>query len=113
MKVEKIVSQLEDLKVHCEDMAKDNNEVWKNDVEAIQGAIEILSSGQEVKEAQETIRKLLEKENMNQQQLADKMGIARQNVSQSINRNAHGMRVDSFKKMVHALGYEVVVRKKS
>lgn len=65
-----------------------------------------------VKTATETVRELLEKENMNQQQLADKMGVPRQTVSQSINRNAHGMRVDSFKKMVQALGYEIIVRKK-
>lgn len=65
-----------------------------------------------LKTATETVRELLDRERMNQQQLADKMGVPRQTVSQSINRNAHGMRVDSFKKMVQALGYEVIIRKK-
>lgn len=48
---------------------------------------------------------------MTQQDLADRMGITRQNISQSLNRNAKSMRYDSFSKMVTALGYEIVVKK--
>ena len=59
--------------------------------------------------AEETIRCILDEEKMTQQDLADRMGITRQNISQSLNRNAK--RYDSFSKMVAALGYEIVVKK--
>lgn len=58
------------------------------------------------------VRSILEQEELNQQELADKMGVARQNVSQALNRNRISMRFDNFEKMVSALGYEIVVRKK-
>ena len=61
--------------------------------------------------AEETIRCILGEEKMTQQDLADRMGITRQNISQSLNRNAKSMRYDSFSKMVVALGYEIVVKK--
>lgn len=61
--------------------------------------------------AEETIRGILDEEKMTQQDLADRMGITRQNISQSLNRNAKSMRYDSFSKMVTALGYEIVVKK--
>lgn len=61
--------------------------------------------------AEETIRSILDEEKMTQQDLADRMGITRQNISQSLNRNAKSMRYDSFSKMVTALGYEIVVKK--
>lgn len=60
----------------------------------------------------ETIRKILKDEKISQQELADRMGAARQNISQSLNRgNGRGMRYGSFSKMVHALGYEIVLKK--
>ena len=58
------------------------------------------------------VRSILEQEELNQQELADKMGVARQNVSQALNRNRVSMRFDNFEKMVSALGYEIVARKK-
>lgn len=58
------------------------------------------------------VRSILEQEELNQQELADKMGVARQNVSQALNRNRISMRFDNFEKMVSALGYEIVARKK-
>ena len=61
--------------------------------------------------AEETIRCILDKEKMTQQDLADRMGITRQNISQSLNRNAKSMRYDRFSTMVTALGYEIVVKK--
>lgn len=61
--------------------------------------------------AEETIRCILGEEKMTQQDLADRMGITRQNISQSLNRNAKSMRYDSFSKMVASLGYEIVVKK--
>ena len=61
--------------------------------------------------AEETIRWILEEEKMTQQDLADRMGTSRQNVSQLLNRNAKSMRYDSFAKTVSALGYEIVLKK--
>ena len=63
-------------------------------------------------DAAEIIRRILEKEGLNQKELADIMGVARQNVSQMLNRNKASMRFDGFSKMVQALGYEIVARKK-
>lgn len=60
----------------------------------------------------EMIREVLEVENLSQKDLADKMGIARQNVSQALNRNRVSIRFDSFRKMADALGYEIILRKK-
>ena len=60
---------------------------------------------------EETIRCILEEEKMTQQDLADRMGTSRQNVSQLLNRNAKSMRYDSFAKTVSALGYEIVLKK--
>ncbi len=70
-------------------------------------------SGKEIKgtTAAETIRCILEEEKMTQQDLADRMGTARQNVSQLLNRNAKSMRYDSFAKTVSALGYEIILKK--
>lgn len=70
-------------------------------------------SGKEIKgtTAAETIRCILEEEKMTQQDLADRMGTARQNVSQLLNRNAKSMRYDSFAKTVLALGYEIILKK--
>lgn len=60
----------------------------------------------------EMIREALEHENLSQKDLADKMGIARQNVSQMLNRDRVSIRFDSFRKMADALGYEIILRKK-
>lgn len=70
-------------------------------------------SGKEIKgtTAAETIRCILEEEKMTQQDLADRMGTKRQNVSQLLNRNAKSMRYDSFAKTVSALGYEIILKK--
>ncbi len=62
--------------------------------------------------AAEIIRKIMEKENVNQTELAERMGCVRQNVSQMINRGTVGMRYDSVYKMAEALGYEIILRKK-
>lgn len=60
----------------------------------------------------EMIREALEQENLSQKDLADKMGIARQNVSQALNRSRVSIRFDSFQKMAKVLGYEIILRKK-
>lgn len=64
------------------------------------------------KGAAEAIREILEIEDLNQRELADKMGVTRQNVSDFLNRGIKSMRYDSFERMVSALGYEIVARKK-
>ena len=61
--------------------------------------------------AEDTIRCILDEEKITQQDLADRMGITRQNISQFLNRNAKSMRYDSFSKMIGALGYEIIVKK--
>lgn len=71
------------------------------------GNIEIIGT-----DPAEMIREVLEVENLSQKDLADKMGIARQNVSQALNRSRVSIRFDSFQKMAEALGYEIVLRKK-
>ncbi|MCI8564332.1 MAG: helix-turn-helix transcriptional regulator [Lachnospiraceae bacterium] len=57
------------------------------------------------------IREALEQENLNQKDLAEKMGAVRQNVSQALNRSRVSIRFDTFRKMAEALGYEIVLRK--
>lgn len=58
------------------------------------------------------IREALEQENLNQKDLAEKMGAVRQNVSQALNRSRVSIRFDTFRKMAETLGYEIVLRKK-
>lgn len=64
------------------------------------------------KGAAEAIREILEIEDVNQRELADKMGVTRQNVSDFLNRGTKSMRYDSFERMASALGYEIIARKK-
>lgn len=64
------------------------------------------------KNAAAVIMQIMEKENVKQKELAERMGCVRQNVSQMLTRGTVNMRYDSFHRMVEVLGYEVVVRKK-
>lgn len=114
MTMKEVIEQLENLAIHCDSMVdkEDPECIWKSDVEALNEAVEKLKSECSGTEAAEIIRRLLEKEGLNQKELAEKMGIARQNVSQMLNRNKASMRFDGFSKMVKALGYEIIVRKK-
>ena len=59
----------------------------------------------------EVIRSILKEEKMTVKELADRMGVVRQSVNQSLNGTMKSMRCDTFKKMCEACGYEVVVRK--
>lgn len=114
MEKEKMIKQLEDLAEHCETMIdKDDPDcIWKGDTEALMVAVEKFTTECEGNDAQGIIRAILAKEGLNQQQLADKVGTTRQNISQMLTRG-EGMRFSSFQKMVQALGYEVICRKKS
>lgn len=106
MAMNELIEQLKDLATRC-DSISDNA-----DVKALNEAIEKLNSECSGTDAVKIIRRLLEKEGLNQKELADIMGTTRQNVSQMLNRNKSSMRFDGFAKMVQALGYEITVRKK-
>ena len=64
------------------------------------------------KSAAEVITQIMEEEDIKQKELAERMGCVRQNVSQMLNRGTVNMRYDSFYRMIGALGYEIVLRKK-
>ncbi len=74
-------------------------------------AIEILEEERSGSDAAEIVKRIMEREEVNQTMLAEKMGCARQNICQMLNRGSISMRYDSFYKAVRALGYEVIVRK--
>ena len=114
MNKEKMIERLESIVAHCESMIdKDDPDcIWKGDTEALMAAVEKFTTECEGNDAQGIIRAILAKEGMNQQQLADKVGTIRQNISQMLTRG-EGMRFSSFQKMVEALDYEVFCRKKS
>ncbi len=114
MAMNEVIEQLENLAVHCDSMIdkEDLECIWRSYVEILNKAVEKLNSECSGTDAVEIIRRLLEKEGLNQQELADIMGVTRQNVSQALNRNRVSMRFDNFERMVSALGYEIVARKK-
>lgn len=114
MTMNDVIKQLENLAVHCDSMIdkEDQERIWRSDVEALNEAVEKLNSECSGTDATEIIRKILKKEGLNQQELAEKMGVARQNVSQILNRNRISMRFDNFEKMISTLEYEIIVRKK-
>lgn len=61
--------------------------------------------------ASEIIKKILLEERINQNELAKKVGVSRQRVSQILNKGSIDMRYDTFAKLSEALDYEIVVRK--
>lgn len=113
MTISEIILQLENLSDHCSSMVdKDEPEdIWTYDAEALKAAVSKLGNEVTGENAADIIRNILSREKLNQQDLADKMGSVRQNVSQMLTRTSKGMRYDSFEKMVKALGYEIIVRK--
>lgn len=113
MPIGEIISQLESLAEHCESMIdKDNLEdIWRIDMVALREAVKKLKGELSVENAAATIRQIMEKEDVNQKELAEKMGCVRQNVSQTLNRGTVNMRYDSFYRMAKALGYEIILRK--
>lgn len=58
------------------------------------------------------IKQIMEMEDVKIKELAERMDCMRQNVSQMLNRGTVNMRYDSFYRMIEALGYEIVLRKK-
>ena len=114
MSMREIISQMESLASHCESMIdKDDPEsIWKMDAEALNEAVRKLEGEFNGANAAEVILRIMEKEKVNQKELAERMGCVRQNVSQMLNRGTVNMRYDSFYRMAEALGYEIIVRKK-
>ena len=114
MSMREIISQMESLASHCESMIdKDDPEsIWKMDAEALNEAVRKLEGEFNGANAAEVILRNMEKEKVNQKELAERMGCVRQNVSQMLNRGTVNMRYDSFYRMAEALGYEIILRKK-
>ncbi len=113
MPIEEIISQLESLAEHCDSMIdKDDPEsVWRVDTEALREAVKKLKGELSGENATATIRQIMEREDVSQKELAEKMGCVRQNVSQMLNRGTVSMRYDSFYRMAKALGYKIILRK--
>lgn len=113
MPIGEIISRLESLAEHCDSMIdKDDPEsIWRVDTEALQEAVKKLKGELSGENAAVTIRQIMEREDVNQKALAEKMGCVRQNISQTLNRGTVNMRYDSFYRMAKALGYEIVLRK--
>ncbi len=115
IKKEKIIEQLESLAQHCESMIEkdDPASIWIEDSIALRESSELFRGEVTGDGAADLIKNAIEKEGINQKILAERTGITRQNVSQMLNRGKNCMRYDSFEKLVEALGYEVVLRRKS
>ena len=113
MPIEEIISQLESLVEHCDSMIDEDDpeSIWRVDTAALREAVKKLKSELSGENAAATIRQIMEREAVNQKELAEKMGCVRQNVSQTLNRGTVNMRYDSFYRMAKALGYEIVLRK--
>lgn len=114
MSMSEIIKQMESLASHCSSMINpvELESIWREDVKALNMAVEKLDNEISGGSAAEIVRKVMEKENVNQIVLAERMGCVRQNVSDFLNRGKKSMRYDSFERMIVALGYEVIVRKK-
>lgn len=109
-----IIEQMKSLESHCSSMIdKDDPEsIWEADAEALREAVEKLGNEYKGANAAEIILAIMEKEEVGPTVLAERMGCVRQNVSQMLTRGNKNMRYDSFYKLVDALGYEIIVRKK-
>lgn len=114
MAMSEIIAKMENLIRHCDSMADEAGQesTWKSDAETLKEVVSKLDGECSGEDAASIVKRILEAENISQKELADKMGCCRQNVSQALNRGITNMRYDTFKKMVDALGYEVIVRKK-
>ncbi len=113
MPIGEIIRQLESLAEHCGSMIDkdDPEDIWRADTVALQKAVKKLKGELSGENAAATIRQIMEREDVNQKELAEKMGCVRQNVSQTLNRGTVNMRYDSFYRMAKALGYEIILRK--
>lgn len=113
MSISEIINHLESLKEHCESMIDEDDldSIWNVYAGALQEAVKKLKGELSGENAATAIRRIMEMEDVNQKELAEKMGCVRQNVSQILNRGTVNMRYDSFYRMSEALGYEIILRK--
>ena len=114
MPIREIISHMKNLAAHCESMIDkdDPDSIWKEEVTVLNEAVKRLEGEFSGGNATEIIQQIMKKENVNQKELAERMGCVRQNVSQMLNRGTVSMRYDSIYKMAEALGYEIILRKK-
>ncbi len=105
MSITEIICQLESLTEHCESMIDkgDPENIWRDDVEVLREVVKKLKGELSGENAATIIRQIMEREDVNQKELAEKMGCVRQNVSQALNRGTVNMRYDSFYRMAKVL----------
>ncbi len=106
MSMQEIISQMEKTVRQCNGMTDAGS------LDVLKVASEILRNEVAGDDGKEIIKQILEKEKLSQQELADRMGTIRQSVNQALKRGGSGMRYTTFSRMIKALGYEIIVRKK-
>lgn len=113
MSTREIISSLESLAKRYDSLEDKYGQesVCKVDAEALREAVKKLEGEVGGENAAAVIRRIMEREDVNQKELAERMGCVRQNVSQRLNRGTVNMRYDSFYGMAKALGYEIILRK--
>ena len=113
MDKEKLIKHLQELAEYCEKMKKvDSGNIWHDGSEALQIVVKELSTECDGDDTADILREILLSEGLTQQQLADKTGTSRQNISQMLTR-VSSMKFSNFRKVLDVLGYEAIVRKKS
>lgn len=112
MEKENVVKQLNDMRIYCLDSAEMTGDSdWLNFADALETVVDAFSTEVSGDDAQSIIRTIMENDKVNQTKLANDAGMVRQNLSQMLNRGK-SIRYASFQKIIDALGYEIVARKK-
>ena len=62
-------------------------------------------------EPADLLKELMIEEGTNRNQIAQKIGMTRQNLYQMLNKGKKDLRVSSFIRILEGMGYEVIVRK--
>ena len=88
MSMREIISQMESLASHCESMIdKDDPEsIWKMDAEALNEAVRKLEGEFNGANAAEVILRIMEKEKVNQKELAERFHTSLSSVQRAVNR---------------------------
>lgn len=107
MAMREVIGMLEKLAKN-DGVAQDNREL-----EAVEEAVTVLRTEAITNDYKSILRTLISEEGVTQQELANRIGVSRQALSQILNRNEFGIRYETFLRIVEALGYELVLRKKS
>ncbi len=106
MAMSEVLEQMEKL-IRNEGVSEDNR-----GLEAIEQAVTVLRADAITNDYKSILRKLIKEADITQQELADKLGITRQALNQVLTRNEYGVRYETFLRIIEALGYELVLRKK-